>query len=55
MFSGKYKFAWRSVYWVWRRFANLSYRADNETVENVNHALYEMALLYEKYKKEAGK
>ena len=27
---------------------------DNETVENVNHALYEMALLYEKYKKEAG-
>ena len=28
---------------------------DNETVENVNYALYEMALLYEKYKKEAGK
>lgn len=27
---------------------------DNETVENVNHALYEMALFYEKYKKEAG-
>lgn len=28
---------------------------DGEIVENVNHALYEMAELYEKYKKEAGK
>ena len=27
---------------------------DNETVENVNHALCEMVELYEKYKKEAG-
>lgn len=27
---------------------------ENETTGNVNHALYEMALLYEKYKKEAG-
>lgn len=28
---------------------------DGEIAENVNHALYEMAKLYEKYKKEAGK
>ena len=28
---------------------------EGESSENVNHALYEMALLYEKYKKEAGK
>ena len=27
---------------------------DGEIVENVNHALYEIAELYEKYKKEAG-
>ena len=28
---------------------------ENETTGNVNHALYEMGLLYEKYKKETGK
>ena len=27
---------------------------EGEIVENINHALYEMAELYEKYKKEAG-